>query len=301
MAITMFIATNVSSQNGLNKTLKKVDKALNEVNEVLSGEKKQEENREESVPGKKEETVQQTQVQQEQQVKQEAALQLFEPLYMGLNGEFTSVEITEKQSGTVEVYTFDNHGRLSERRVSNASKKIVTEKDFYIRNSAGDLIEIYNGFNLNDKKYIGESRWRLIEKKDNKERWQKIDDSWWGTEYREIEYRGNQRGTMRFVIQKENGKRSNSEFIVETFNERGQVISELTDKGPNFPKITIFKTYNEKGHLLKEDMEHVQSNGTTQNITTEKYTINNEDEHGNPLQVTDDRGTVKIYKYFKTK
>ncbi len=298
MAMTVFIAINASSQNWLNKALKKVDNVLNEVNGTLSGDNNQQVKPVEATSDKKEEAA--PQIEQVQQLQEKAIPQLFEPIYIGLNGKFTSVEITNKQLGSVEAYTFDNLGRLLEKRVySNATKRTLIAKDSYIRNSAGDLIETYSGFNLNDNHYIGETRWRMIEKNGNKERWQEIKDDWWGAKYKDIEYKDNQRRTLSFVIQKKNGERSNLEFVVSTFNNRGQILTELSDTGPNNPKNTTIRTYNDKGHLLKEDYEQVFSDGTINKVENASYTINKEDELGNPLQVTDNDKKIKIYKYFK--
>lgn len=238
---------------------------------------------------------------------------VFEPVYMGLNGKLSSVEITnyngsegvitkDKPFGdfqNLEVYTFDDQGHLSEKcTYADPAKKVLEAKDIYKRDQDGKLVETYVGFNLNDNHYIGESLWRMIENKDGKERWQKIDENdWWGTSYKEIEYIDNKKQIKNYVIQKKSGETSNQESITQTFNERGQMISEIRITG-GYPQNTITWTYNDKGHLLKEETEQLRTDGTVNKVKPSTYTIDKEDENNNPLQVTDDRGWIKTYQYF---
>lgn len=138
----------------------------------------------------------------------------------------------------------------------------------------------------------------MIENKDGKERWQKIDENdWWGTSYKEIEYIDNKKQIKNYVIQKKSGETSNQESITQTFNERGQMISEIRITG-GYPQNTITWTYNDKGHLLKEETEQLFADGTVSKVKPSTYTIDKEDENNNPLQVTDDRGWIKTYQYF---
>lgn len=237
----------------------------------------------------------------------------FEPTYMGFNGQFSSVEITHysgpdeitfktKPLGdfmSTEVYTFDSFGYLSEKCCyADPSKQTLIAKDVYKRDKDGNLIELYSGFNLNDNHYIAETLWRMIEKDGNKERWQKIDENdWWGTSYKEIQYMDSKKETKAYVIQKKSGETSNQESITEIFNERGLMISETKDTGPNNPKNTTIRTYNDKGQLLKEEMEQLRTDGSVNKVEGTSYTIDKVDEHDNPLQVTDNSGNVKIYRY----
>lgn len=238
---------------------------------------------------------------------------IFEPVYMGLNGKFSSVEITnyngsdgisakEKPFGDfqyIEVYTFDNFGNLSEKcTYSDPARKVLTAKDSYKRDENGNLIETYSGFNLDNNHYIGESLWRMIEKKEGKERWQKIDEEdWWGTSYREIEYINNRKVTKSYVIQKKNGEISNQESVTEVFNERGLKVSEVKNSS-GYPQSTTTWIYNDKGHLLKEEMEQLSTDGTVNKYENGNYIVNEVDSYNNPLQVTDQRGYIKTYKYF---
>jgi len=45
-------------------------------------------------------------------------------------------------------------------------------------------------------------------------------------------------------------------------------------------------------------LEQTFPDGSTNKTVMASYTIDKEDELGNPLQVTDDQGHVKVYKYF---
>lgn len=160
---------------------------------------------------------------------------VFEPVYMGLNGKLSSVEITnyngsegvitkDKPFGdfqTLEVYTFDDQGHLSEKSTyGDLAKKVLMAKDIYKRDKEGNLIETYTGYGLNVEHYMVEVVWRMIENKDGKERWQKIDENdWWGTSYKEIEYIDNKKQFKNYVIQKKSGETSNQESITQTFNK----------------------------------------------------------------------------------
>jgi len=234
----------------------------------------------------------------------------FGPVYMGLNGKFSSVEITNytgpneitfksKPLGDfveTEVYTFDKSGYLSEKcTYTDPARKVLTAKDTYKRDKEGCLTETYSGFNLNDNDYSAESLWRRIEKAGNKEKWQKIDENdWWGTSYQEIEYSGNKKEIKDYVIQKQNGKTSVMDTITQIFNKRGLITSEVNS---THPTNTTIKTYNDKGYLLKEEIDQLMKDGSINKTVTESYTIDKVDEYGNPLQATDERGYVKIYKY----
>lgn len=75
------------------------------------------------------------------------------------------------------------------------------------------------------------------------------------------------------------------------------MISEIRITG-GYPQNTITWTYNDKGHLLKEETEQLRTDGTVNKVKPTTYTIDKEDENNNPLQVTDDRGWIKTYQYF---
>jgi hypothetical protein len=87
----------------------------------------------------------------------------------------------------------------------------------------------------------------------------------------------------------------------ENLNERGQIVSETKDTGFNNPKNTTIRTYNNKGHLLKEEMEQLMADGTINKVEGASYIIDKVDEYDNPLQVTDNQGYIKICKYFYIK
>ena len=236
-----------------------------------------------------------------------------EPVYMGLNGQFNSVEITyytgfdkrtvkTKPFGNFqrkEVYTFDNAGYLSEKLTyADLAKKTLTAKDTYKRDKNGRAIEIYSGDNLNDSHYIIETLWRMIKKVGNVEQWQKINDNdSWGTSFQRIEYLGNKKETKSYVVQTKDKEVSTQRITTEIFNERGLVTSETVERGGSHPKNTTIKTYNDKGHLLKDELVQVYNDGSSSKTENASYTIDKVDAHGNPLQVTNDRGDIKIYKY----
>lgn len=56
--------------------------------------------------------------------------------------------------------------------------------------------------------------------------------------------------------------------------------------------------YNDKGHLLKKEYEQVLTDGTVDTVENITYIVDKEDEHNNPLQVTDNKGHKKVYTYF---
>ena len=236
----------------------------------------------------------------------------FEHVYLGLNGKFSSVEVTiyngpneltfkEKPLGDfmgVEIYTFDNNGYLIERRSYNdPTKKALSERDSYSRDKKGNIIETYSGFNLSND-YISETLWRMLEKDGNKEKWQEIDENdWWGTSYREIEYLSDKKEIKEYIIQKKSGETSNRIATTETYNKRGQMVSQTIDREGNSPIDTKIWTYNDNGHLLKIEGEQLRTDGSVNKTENASYTINKEDEYNNPLQVTDNDGNIKIFKY----
>ncbi|WP_163319887.1 hypothetical protein [Dysgonomonas sp. 520] len=234
-----------------------------------------------------------------------------DPAYMGLNGKFSTLQIThyDGSKGTkanpfgkissVEVYTFNTNGKLLERRsYPNQLKKVLMERDTYKRDKDGRVMEIYKGFNLNDKHYASESTWRRISVNGNKEKWQQIGDDWWGTSYKDVEYSDGKKIIKEYVIQKKNGQESNQAYITETLNDRNQVIRSLKKTSSKTDPInTTIWTYDENGQLLKEELEQLHKDGASNKTETESYTVDKVDNKNNPTQITDSQGRKRVYKY----
>lgn len=226
-----------------------------------------------------------------------------EPANMGFNGKISTIEIAyyfdnlQENPWRVEVYSLDNNGLLKERLCySDLSKKILLEKDSYKRDKDGSLTEEYKGFNLNDNHYIGESLWQRIEKDGNSEKWQQIDDDWWGTSYKEVTYADDKKLIKNYVIKKDSGEEVNVENITQTANDKGQLVSEKVVRGSH-PENTTTWTYNENGQLVKVELEQVFNDGTSHKTEQDSFTINEVDDKGNPTLVTDAQGYKKTYKY----
>ncbi len=197
----------------------------------------------------------------------------------------------------IEVRSFDDKGSLLERwGEDDPEKKVLIEKDTYTRNKEDDLIEEYKGFHLRDNHYIGELLWRGIEKEKGKERWEKIDNNWWTDSFREISYDRDKKWIYEYVIQK-NGETFHKKHKTAVLNQRGQTITSITYECRQASGYIMTWTYNDHGHLLKEETEQIRKDGISGSTVKGPYTVQEVGDCHHPLQVSDEQGHKRVYTY----